>query len=113
MEVISFNAYAFGDVVVTYDRVKRFIEAGNIVSWGIVPTLFEEFTTEDVATITRRLKSMWRVLEEKGVSREVIARGSLIAPATCNLLNLDRTATVDNAFRLLREVSRDLQEHYV
>ena len=113
VEVVSFNAYGFGDTVVTYERVKRFIEEGKIVSWGIVPTLFEEFTAEDVNSIAGRLKAMWRVLEEKGMDRRTIAKASLIAPATCNLLNLDRTATVDNAFRLLREVSRAMQEHYV
>ncbi|MGD0232551.1 MAG: hypothetical protein ABSC19_19730 [Syntrophorhabdales bacterium] len=44
LEIVSFNAYAFGDTVSTCDSVKRFIEAGNIVSWDIVPTLTEEFT---------------------------------------------------------------------
>ena len=55
LEIISFNAYAFGDIVATYPSVRRFIEAGNMVSWGIVPTLFEEFTEEDVTTIAGRL----------------------------------------------------------
>jgi hypothetical protein len=109
LEIISFNAYAFGDVVATYESVKRFIEKGNIISWGIVPTLAEEFTGEDVESITVRLSAMWRSLEEKGVPREVVLRNSLIAPATCNLLNVDKTATVDNAFRLLKDVSRRLQ----
>ncbi len=113
LEIVSFNAYAFGDVVVTYDRVKRFIEEGNIVSWGIVPTLFEEFLAEDAATLASRLISMWRLLEGKGVARDVIVRNSLLAPATCNLLNADRTTTVERAFRLLGEVSHYLQEHYV
>jgi hypothetical protein len=54
---------------------------------------------------------MWRLLEEKGVPRDVICRNSLIAPATCNLLNADNTTTVDNAFRLLREVSQYVQRH--
>jgi hypothetical protein len=53
---------------------------------------------------------MWRTLEQKGVPRETIVRNSLIAPATCNLLNIDKTATVENAFRLLREVSRHMQK---
>jgi hypothetical protein len=105
LEIISFNAYAYGDVVVTYDRVKRFIEAGNIISWGIVPTLFEEFTQEDVKSIAARLFAMWKVLEEKGVPRTVIAANSILAPATCNLLNPDKTTTVDMAFALLKEVS--------
>jgi hypothetical protein len=109
LEIVSFNAYAFGDIVATYPSVRRFIEAGNMVSWGIVPTLFEEFTREDVTTIAGRLLAMWRLLEEKGVPRDVICRNSLIAPATCNLLNADNTTTVDNAFRLLREVSQYVQ----
>ncbi len=111
LEIISFNAYAFGDIVATYPSVRRFIEAGNMVSWGIVPTLFEEFTREDVTTIAGRLLAMWRLLEEKGLPRDVICRNSLIAPATCNLLNADNTTTVDNAFRLLREVSQYVQAH--
>jgi hypothetical protein len=45
------------------------------------------------------------------VPRDVICRNSLIAPATCNLLNADKTTTVDNAFRLLREVSQYVQGH--
>ena len=110
LEVISFNAYAFGDIVVTYESVRRFIEQGNIISWGIVPTLTEEYTQESVESIAARLSAMWRTLEIEGVPRETILRNSLIAPATCNLLNIDKTATVDNAFRLLREVSRHTQK---
>jgi len=109
LEIISFNAYAFGDAVVTYESVKSFIEKGNIISWGIVPTLTEEYAGESVASIAARLSAMWRTLEERGVPRETILRNSLIAPATCNLLNIDKTVTVDNAFRLLRDVSRYMQ----
>ena len=49
---------------------------------------------EDVTTIAGRLSAMWRMLEERGVPRS-ICRNSLIAPATCNLLNADKTATVE------------------
>jgi hypothetical protein len=110
LEIVSFNAYAFGDVVATYDSVKRFIEGGNIISWGIVPTLTKEFAEEGVESIITRLSAMWRALEKKGVSREAILQNSLVAPATCNLMNIDKTATVGSAFQLLREVSRSLRE---
>jgi len=112
IEILSFNAYAFGDVFVTYDRVKKFLEDGNIISWGIVPTLYEEFTREDVAGLGKRLTAMWKVLEEKGLDREMIARQAILAPATCNLLNADKTATVENAFRLLNDLSAHLKERY-
>jgi hypothetical protein len=38
---------------------------------------------------------------------------SMLAPATCNLLNIDKTATVDNAFMLLKELSIYLKERYL
>ena len=110
LEIISFNAYAFGDAVVMYESVRRFIEQGNIISWGIVPTLTEEYSGEGVESMAARLSAMWRALEERGVPREMVLRNSLIAPATCNLLNIDKTVTVDNAFRLLGEVSREMRK---
>ena len=113
IEILSFNAYAFGDVFVTYDRVKEFLENGNIISWGIVPTLYEEFTREDVEGLGKRLEAMWNVLEKKGLDREMIARQSILAPATCNLLNVDKTTTVENAFRLLNNLSLHLKERYL
>jgi hypothetical protein len=42
-----------------------------------------------------------------------IAERSLLAPATCNLLNPDRTETVERAFRLLGELSERLRERYI
>jgi len=110
LEVVSFNAYAFGDVVATYDSVKRFVEEGNIISWGMVPTLTEEFIGEGVESIVARLRGMCRTLEGKGVPMGTVLRNSIVAPATCNLMNVDKSRTVDRAFRMLRDVSRSLRE---
>lgn len=113
IEILSFNAYAFGDIFVTYDNVKKYLEKGNLISWGIVPTYYEEFSKEDVESISGRLVNMWRVLEKKGIDREMIIENSLLAPATCNLLNPDKTATVENAFKLLEAVSLHLRDRYL
>ncbi|MCX5807371.1 MAG: hypothetical protein NT010_15120 [Proteobacteria bacterium] len=113
IEILSFNAYAFGDIFVTYDKVKEYLERGNLISWGIVPTYYEEFSKEDVKSISDRLMNMWEILEKKGIDREMIIENSLLAPATCNLLNPDRTATVENAFKMLKEVSFYLRDEYL
>jgi hypothetical protein len=113
IEILSFNAYAFGDIFVTYDNVKKYLEKGNLISWGIVPTYYEEFSNEDVESISGRLVNMWQVLEKKGIDREMIIENSLLAPATCNLLNPDKTATVENAFKLLTAVSLHLRDIYL
>jgi len=111
IEILSFNAYAFGDILVTYDRAGKFLEEGNIISWGMVPTYYEEFSSEDVKSLAGRLEAMWRVLEKKGLARERIIQNSLLAPATCNLLNPDKTLTVEKSFKLLKELSLYLQEN--
>jgi len=113
IEIISFNAYAFGDVFVTYDKVKDFVERGNIISWGIVPTYYEEFSKEDLKNLARRLEGMWGVLERRGLDMGTIIQNSLLAPATCNLLNPDKTVTVEKSFELLNELSYYLKERYV
>ena len=73
----------------------------------------EHFPGEDVLSLANRLESIWSLLEAKGVDRTLIARNSMLAPATCNLLNIDKTATVDNAFMLLKELSIYLKERYL
>jgi hypothetical protein len=112
IEILSFNAYAFGDIFVTYDKVRTFLEEGRIISWGIVPTYYEEFSREDVKSLAGRLGNMWQRLAENGLDIEVIVRNSMLAPATCNLMNADRTTTVERSFLLLNELSDYVKEQY-
>jgi len=113
IEILSFNAYAYGDIFVTYPGVKDFLEKGNVIGWGIVPTYFDEFYHENIETITKRLETMWKTLEQKGLDIDLIVKNSMLAPATCNLLNPDKTATVENAFGLLNELSKRLKDKYL
>jgi hypothetical protein len=112
IEILSFNAYVFGDIFVTYDKLVDFLKRGNIVSWGIVPTYYEEFSKEDLQSIVKRLESIWKILEKKGLDIHMIVQQSLLAPATCNLMNTDKTATVEKSFELLNELSLYLKERY-
>jgi hypothetical protein len=113
IDVISLNAWAFGDIFVNYRKVTDFIKNGGVVSWGIVPTYQEELTKEDIRTLMSRLEKMWAPLARTGLDMTEIAAGSLLAPATCNLANPDRTETVEKAFSILNRVSADLKERYM
>lgn len=113
IDIISLNAWAFGDIFVNYGKVNTFIEKGGVVSWGIVPTYQEELVKEDIGTMTARLEMIWGPLVQRGLGTDEIAAGSLLAPATCNLANPDRTETVERAFGFLRRVSADMKERYM
>ena len=113
IDIISLNAWGFGDIFVNYAKVNDFIRGGGVVSWGIVPTYQEEFSQEDSRTLTGKLEEIWGPLVKRGLGMNEIAAGSMLAPATCNLLNPDRTETVEKAFDMLNKVSGYLKERYI
>jgi hypothetical protein len=113
VEILSINAYAFGEVFASYGKAKRFFDEGKIMSWGIVPTGLEDFTGETVESLMVRLEGIWEILARQGLDRRTIARQSLLAPATCNLLNLDGAATVERSFETLNRLSERMKERYL
>jgi hypothetical protein len=113
MDILSFDAYSNGHVFTRYSgEIRRFLEKGHLLSWGVVPTATEEFDKEHLASIVARIEEMWDYLAAKGIDKEMIVRQALLAPARCCLLNPDKTLTVERTFELLRQVSATLRERY-
>jgi hypothetical protein len=92
--------------------LKEFFDRGGVISWGIVPTYTELLENETIPSLQGRLESFWEDLSRKGVDRERLLRQSLLAPATCNLLNPDKEKTVEKAFEVLKELSRTIRDKY-
>lgn len=82
------------------------------MSWGIVPTLTEELSAEDVLSLATRLEGFWADLAARGISTELILSRAWLAPSRCCLVNADGYVTVERAFGVLREISRILREKY-
>ncbi|MCX8110087.1 MAG: hypothetical protein N3D15_02425 [Syntrophorhabdaceae bacterium] len=112
IDIISFNAYTEGEAFASYRKVIDFLKKGGIISWGIIPTYFEDFSREDVKSIAERLENIWKRLIDNGIEKTLIIDNSILAPATCNLINPDKTLTVEKSFALLREVSLYLRSRY-
>jgi hypothetical protein len=113
IDILSFDAYLRGEIFSMYtDEVQKFLKQGRIISWGIVPTYTEVLQEETVENLTAKLESYWLSLEAENLDCQTIARQTLIAPATCCLLNPDETETVEKAYRIVREVSETLKEKY-
>jgi hypothetical protein len=108
LDLISLDAYDNRDILEGYHRgLTRLIERGGVIAWGAVPThtaLLEEETPRSLAD---RLERLWGKVAQEGLDRSFIAASSLITPATCCLINPDRTASVEKAFAVVKEV-RDL-----
>ena len=113
IDILSFDAYLRGEIFSKYtNQVQQFLSQGRIISWGIVPTHTDVLPQETVKSLIAKLESYWLALESENLDCQAIAQQALIAPATCCLINLDETETVEKAYRMVREVSEALKEKY-
>jgi hypothetical protein len=113
LDILSLDVYTNGEVFAAYaPSIKKFLDRGGIISWGIVPTNFEPFGKENEESLKRRLTGIWNLLQKKGVDLEFLLSRSLLSPATCCLVNPDGEKTVEEAFRVVQELSARLREMY-
>jgi hypothetical protein len=114
LDILSMDIYQNGEIFSSYSgSIKRFLDRGGVLAWGIVPTNFEPFETENINTLESRLAEIWNVLTDKGIDREYLISKSLISPATCCLVNPDGEKTVEDAFKVLTKLSQSLRDKYL
>ncbi|HOL16649.1 MAG TPA: hypothetical protein PLY40_00030 [Bacillota bacterium] len=110
LDILSIDVLARGHIFTRYrEEIKNFLDRGGIISWGITPTLAEEFRQENVDSMARQLEKLWAYLGEGGISRRQILRQAWLAPARCCLLNPEEDDTVERSFQMLRALSRRFQ----
>jgi len=113
LDILSLDVYQNGEIFASYSKsIKRFLDRGGVIAWGIVPTNFEPFEAETINTLGERLEEVWNSLANKGIDREFLISRSLISPATCCLVNPDGEKTVEKAFKVVTELSQRLRDRY-
>jgi hypothetical protein len=113
LDILSLDIYQNGEIFASYSKsIKRFLDRGGIIVWGVVPTNFEPFEAENINTLEARLTEVWDFLIDKGIDREFLISRSLISPATCCLVNPDGEKTVEMAFKVVTELSQRLRHKY-
>jgi len=113
MDILSLDVFTNGEIFPNYSKsIRKFLDRGGTLVWGIVPTNFEPFTESRVDLLELRLEAMWQLLVDKGIDRDLLLSRSLLSPATCCLVNPDGEKTVEKAFSMLRELSLRMREKY-
>ena len=113
MEILSMDVYLNAEIFATYaGSIRRFLDRGGVIAWGIVPTNFEPFEAETIDTLTNQLEKVWTILEQKGIDKAHLLSHSLISPATCCLVNPDGEKTVAAAFKVVQDLSGRLRDKY-
>jgi len=113
LDVLSLDVYTNAQIFSGYAAsIRKFLDRGGTIVWGIVPTGVEAFEKENFQSLVSQLENVWRVLRDKGIDFDLLLSRSLLSPATCCLVNPDREKTVEKAFDRIREISRRMRERY-
>ncbi|MCU0574427.1 MAG: hypothetical protein MUC41_15730 [Syntrophobacteraceae bacterium] len=113
LDVLSLDMYSNGERFVSYlGSIRKFLDRGGILIWGIVPTNLEPFERESAESLERRLLELWESLGRGGIDPDYLVSRSMLSPATCCLVNPDGVATVEKAFAITNELSRKLRERF-
>ncbi|MBW1903304.1 MAG: hypothetical protein JRJ20_17005 [Deltaproteobacteria bacterium] len=113
LDILSLDVYTNGEIFSSYaTSIRKFLDRGGVLSWGIVPTNFEPFEKEGLTSLANQLEGIWTSLHKKGIDRDFLLSRSLLSPATCCLVNPDGEKTVEAAFEMIRRLSEQLREKY-
>jgi hypothetical protein len=111
LDILSLDVYSNGEVFTAYaSSIKKFLDRGGTLVWGIIPTNRELFEKETIDTLEARLLEMWSFLKKKGIDLDFLISRSMLSPATCCLVNPDIEKTVEKAFIMVNELSTRLRE---
>ena len=113
LDILSLDIYSNGEIFQHYGKaIRAFLNRGGVLAWGIIPTGFESFEQETPERLAAYLETLWPTVMAAGIDRDQLLAQSLLAPATCCLINPDREKTVTAAYAWLRQVSQHLREKY-
>ncbi|MEE9584325.1 MAG: hypothetical protein V3W51_02485 [Candidatus Brocadiales bacterium] len=111
LDILSFDAFLFMDKVLAYSTdVRKFVERGGILSWGIAPTTADGLEGIDADSLIAKMEKGLEYLSQKGMDKKVVLRNSLITPS-CGTGTLT-VAESEKAMTLTCEVSTILKERY-
>ncbi|MCM8795111.1 MAG: methionine synthase [Candidatus Omnitrophica bacterium] len=103
LNIISFDAFSFLDKFLLYAQdLNKFLKAGGIICWGIVPTLlFTGAETPDI--LAKKIKEAIKELTKKGIPLELLEENLLLSPA-CGLGSIP-LKNARKIFSLLSQIS--------
>lgn len=113
MDILSMDIYTNAEIFANCSgSIKKFLDRGGGIVWGIIPTGFEAFSKESLGFLSMKLEGIWQHLCKKGIDFEFLLSRSMLSPATCCLVNQDGGQTVTKAFAMVNHLSSSLREKY-
>lgn len=112
VNILNFDAYNFAQSLSLYPKdVKRFLDRGGAIAWGIVPVEAETLAKETVASLKDRLEEAMVPFTRDGTHFKQLVEHGLLTP-TCGLPALTIEESTQ-ALELLAELSIAIRKRYL
>jgi methionine synthase II (cobalamin-independent) len=112
VDIISFDAYNYARSLSLYPvEVKRFLDRGGAVAWGIVPNDIESLVKESVASLKDRLEEAIAPFTRREIRFKQLISHGLLTPS-CGLANIGTEEAAARALELLAELSDRIRKSY-
>jgi len=103
-DIISFDAYNYAGSFALYPgEIKKFLNRGGAIAWGIVPNTAEALNNETVASLKDRLGEAMAPFTRKGISMGKLIEQGLLTPG-CGLAGLP-PEVAERVLELLADLS--------
>jgi len=109
IDIISFDAFSYFDKFILYPKaIKKFVERGGILAWGIVPTSDADLIAQQTSDgLTEKLADQMRQVTKLGIPEKTVMAQSFVTPS-CGTGSLD-PASATRVLALTSTVSEKIR----
>jgi hypothetical protein len=110
VDIVNFDAFDYGETIALYPQaVKRHLEAGKVLAWGIVPTNTAKIQGQTAQSLAAKFSAgVQNLAKATGLDSDLIVRQALITPS-CGTGSLP-VADAEKVFSILRQTSETLRK---
>lgn len=107
-DIVNFDAFQYGETIAMYpEHVKRHLESGKVLAWGVVPTS-AEIREQTVETLVDHYEKMVdNLVEKSGLDRRLIYEQTILT-GSCGTGSME-VAEAEKVFTITGELSQALR----
>jgi hypothetical protein len=110
VDIVNFDAFEYGDTIAIYaDSVKKHLEKGGVLAWGVVPTS-EKIRGQTAESLETQLEKVMDNLVSRGIDKNLIVQQAIITPS-CGTGSL-AVSDAEKVFSLMAELTKRMKAKY-
>jgi len=112
-DILSSDTYNYAQSLSLYPaEVKKFLDRGGTIAWGIIPNNEESLAKESVASLNDRLEEAMAPFTRKGIRFKQLIEQGLLTPS-CGLGSIATEEAASRVLELLAELSIRIRKRYI